>query len=318
MRKILPNPLRCSLNFDINASKILIIRHAESHFNAELKKIQSMKDDLNYDQLKKLVRFSKKLIDAPLTENGVIQCNKAASLISDVRVRYIFCSPVLRALQTIQNIFTQIKMNGSPHYINEINIHVNPLIFERIEDSCDLIENLSLNQQTFDRIFLSDKPTDSISYNWDLMKYLNHKDLFQIKHLDTIVKDNKVEVLDYNQVSPYYNISLQKYLETGKVYYDHILESMEELVPHNTKIESSQSVYFRLSKFLQFINDFLAENELKENEKVLIIGHSVLFQHLYAQGVHHDTLEPLHDETNSRILDNCEIAGLNIEGYPNI
>ena len=80
-------------------------------------------------------------------------------------------------------------------------------------------------------------------------------------------------------------------------------------------IESSHKTFQRLMNFKNYLNLFLEKNKLEDNEKILVIGHSVLFKHLMSTQLEENSFIPLKSEN---VLKNCEIAGISFEYWSNV
>jgi len=93
---------------------VLCIRHGESTFNAAWR--VNPVDPLHFD--------------APLSELGQMQVAQARWTLARYPVEIVLTSPLTRALQTAHGLF-----EGHPH---APRIQVEPLLRERVENSCDI------------------------------------------------------------------------------------------------------------------------------------------------------------------------------------
>lgn len=93
---------------------VLCIRHGESSFNAAWR--VNPVDPLHFD--------------APLSELGHLQVAQARATLARYPVEVVLTSPLTRALQTAHGLF-----GGHPH---APRIQVEPLLRERVENSCDV------------------------------------------------------------------------------------------------------------------------------------------------------------------------------------
>ncbi len=73
-------------------SRVLLIRHAESHNNATPE--------------------HERVCDPGLTERGTSQARAAAIHLANRGLTHLFCSPFLRSLQTAEAIASQVKLNA--------------------------------------------------------------------------------------------------------------------------------------------------------------------------------------------------------------
>ena len=91
---------------------IYLIRHGQSEFNAAFT-LESSKDPM--------------MFDAHLTEIGVQQAKSACEQLSNIKIKHVITSPMIRAIQTAMHIF------GDDH-----PIIINPHIREKLSHSCDV------------------------------------------------------------------------------------------------------------------------------------------------------------------------------------
>lgn len=297
------NPLKTSRHHQMKDSNILLIRHAESMFNCELKHVKTMQECLHKDEFKtkwRHVKFTDRLIDCDITEAGHKQCIDAGKQLSDVNVKYIFVSPMKRTLLTCLNVLRVMKESKNSYYKSEIpEVIVHPVLFEKVEDNCDILGDVHRNMKDFN------KP-ENIMYNWGMFGSMPHLPIYQLKYLDV----NHIG----NHDSEYFFSQAQDRF-TKQNQYNHIpslLEAMEVLEAQEKFIESSKMTIERLSIFKKFLHDFMTDkkNKMRDDEKILVIGHSVLFKHLLCSHVHEDTLEPT---AETGVLNNCEITGISFK-----
>lgn len=323
--KLLTNPLRSRVEWgNCNNEKLkkiispmLLVRHAESKFNKEIKNIEKLKNELPYKeyiQIKNKIRFTEEFMDCDITERGHEQCFDAGKLLRGVNIKYVFVSPLKRCLKTCQNILESAGL--------EPEVKVFPFIFEKIEDSCDLIRDINTN--------MSEWP----NFDWSLFKEINHLPIYQLQYCDNVHREGEYEI-NSNIITPvaiasssqeslghihisqvnskqtkisYYHQAIQNFSQFNR--YDHhkiALNAMERLNKNELYIESSIKTMERLFNLKEFLTKFNKENKLERDEKILLIGHSIVFKHLTAQYMKENSYEP---SGNEIVLKNCEIAGL--------
>lgn len=305
MKKRIQNPLKSSIilhsdNLIVNigkkmASKIILMRHAESHFNYEINKIEKLHTsmiDSEYKKRKADIRFSSKFLDCEITENGKTQCQTASKQLEEVDIKYVIVSPMRRALQTCENTLSA-NSSSKPEVI------VYPFIFEKMEDSCDIMKDLRNKMKEFSH------------YNWKYFETANIKENYQLDYCDVWPLN-----FEYNSYLNNYNESNEPMNKNNdcntdidqEKNVDIVLKAMRKLEEEDKYIESSFNTMERLSSFKSFINSFLTEKEkeLYDNKKVLVIGHSVLFKHLTAKFIDEETYEPI----EKNVFKNCQLAEL--------
>jgi hypothetical protein len=306
--KNIPNPLKSkTLKFSYNSNnlqkieetsivaseehyslKVFLIRHAESNFNLAIRNLEKNKHNLDtetYLSHKEKIRFGKDFIDPDLTQTGISQCHLAGKSLheSSIDFKYVFVSPLKRTLMTCEKTLESLHSSGQINKKPEIIVH--PLLFEKLEDSCDLIGDIKENIKLYPH------------YNWDLFKDVNHLPIYQLQHCDV-----KHPQYTHTDKDSYYNLALQNYHNCQN--YDHhslVLPAMTLLGREERFIESSKETFNRLQKLKKFMH------ENKFDGRILLVGHSVLFKHVTTEMVDEENLEP----SQSEVLKNCEIAMVN-------
>ena len=294
IKNILPNPLKIQSRIinDVSClkkdlySNLFIIRHAESRFNKAIHDISEGLKNKNiskneFDQRNSEIRFGQDFIDPPLTDLGQDQCLEAANILKTLEIKYVFVSPLVRTLMTLESIIERVNKNSSSKKINP-KVVVHPIIFEKIEDSCDLILDLNKNRKNFSH------------YDWSLFDRLDHPPAYQLKYC------NEVGLNLFEKAIAHFKIN--------NVYDHHklILKEMEKLSIEKKFIESSLSTFDRLENFDSYLKSYMEKNHVGKDENILIVGHSVLFRHLMAKTIHEDSKKPNETET----LKNCQIANI--------
>jgi len=118
--------------------KVILIRHAESAYNAiaaNVNKHMEGKDEEEKRQEIAKVKFREDVIDCSISEKGEEQTKKAAELVKDVNIGLVISSPLRRCLQTTHRIFA--------NHPNKPKVQVAPLLKEVMSSSCDLGNNIN-------------------------------------------------------------------------------------------------------------------------------------------------------------------------------
>ena len=311
-KALINNPIKALVIDDILKSSIIIIRHAESEFNKTVKLLKERIEIVDQKIFLKNIKSDRQLVDSFITEKGRNQCLKAGKELSNIPIKYIFTSPLRRSLETCKLVI-QSKFSENSNYLipikeikeqNNIKIIVHPYLFEKIEDSCDLIEDINKNRDNykefdwsfFDNMNRNDflfyqanfcdnyhHPEDSnISYSEEIRKYIKEKNL----------KENK-EIID--------------------IYLDVVLKGISKQFDNGKFIESSFKTIERLDYFKNFIMDFIEKNKINNennNEKILVFGHSIYFKHLTSKKLSEEDLSPPLEDS---VLENCEFIGIKFD-----
>jgi broad specificity phosphatase PhoE len=94
----------------LNQAKVLLVRHAKSHFNNDwptpTTAINTILGTQRYGPQHYKFASNPKYIDCSLCDEGVQQCEEAAVMLKDVRdLTTVFVSPMRRTLETAHLLF---------------------------------------------------------------------------------------------------------------------------------------------------------------------------------------------------------------------
>lgn len=114
---------------------LYFIRHGESEANV----FDSLTRE-NFHELMKLQCFESEieniLQDPCLTPKGIIQSNECSKIIDNLNIDHVFCSPLLRALQTAQYAFK------NTHHQIDVNIGLREISWDCYESKGRLLDDL--------------------------------------------------------------------------------------------------------------------------------------------------------------------------------
>eukprot|EP01064_Diplonema_japonicum_P019874 TRINITY_DN2875_c0_g2_i1.p1 TRINITY_DN2875_c0_g2~~TRINITY_DN2875_c0_g2_i1.p1 ORF type:complete len:207 (+),score=42.17 TRINITY_DN2875_c0_g2_i1:38-658(+) len=119
--------------------KVVLVRHAESEFNAAL----------GGDESKRFTEKIQGLVDCGITENGIKKCNECQGC---VEVDFLVVSPLKRAMQTAVLMFPSVVDGSLKH-------EVQPLAAEHLLDICDVGSTRDALQSVFPWANLNLVPT---------------------------------------------------------------------------------------------------------------------------------------------------------------
>jgi broad specificity phosphatase PhoE len=293
MKRLLNNPLKTMFKPHnqhgsiMSNSNILLMRHAESIFNKQINQLDNHKSNLSmseYKRNKSDIRFSKELLDCDITKKGFEECAEVGKHLRNVEIEYVIVSPMKRALMTCENVLSHSHKSNT-------KVIVYPFLFEKIEDSCDILPDVSKNMRDYPH------------YDWTLMKNINNNHIYQLNYCD-IVPQNHPHV---HTPQCYYKNAMMKYKNCSDLEQDEVLGAMRMLGEEEKYIESSLKTFERLALFKDFMDKFVVNNQEEiKNKKILVVGHSIIFKHLTSKYIDEETLEP--DE--KVVLKNCQTAEL--------
>lgn len=296
MKNVILNKNRLKVNDKIGDSPLILIRHIRSFFN-QMHDIANENDDLEFD---KSIRFNHSLFDTDIIFKGEDQMERAKDL-SNYNIKYIIVSPMLRALKTA---FESVKIIEKSNSSEPPIIEVNPYLFEKLEDSCDLLPNIRKNMNLYDKFSFKNKV---YNVNWKMFTDHNLKDHYQLPFMKLFKLNDKLLRTDNHYIKCYENLLESNENFTYSDYLkDYVLYNMRKL--DDTKIEDGKSVQERLILVSNRVKELMKTLDTSKNEKILIVGHSVIFASWYAEYLHQDSLD-FCKESTMRCLYNCEIIG---------
>ena len=287
---------------DIQSSEVILLRHIRTVFN-ELNSIAKNKSDHEFVES---VRFNKTLVDTEIMNNGEKDMIRANEL-SRLNIKHILVSPMRRALVTCQEALKLIEKSSQTIEPPVIEIH--PYLFEKIEDSCDLIRPINENIEYFKEYSFRNKNYDVDWTNFnDITENINY---YQLLHCRNTTINNKI--IKMNK-SHNYEFMIKAINENTIDYEDvqcHLIEEMKKLGKQGEHIENFESTFERIEKVNKRVNEIISNLDQSKNEKVLIIGHSMFFLTWYSEYVMKNTYD-LICEDKKDVLKNCEILGVNL------
>lgn len=425
-KKLLKNPLNVQSTKNLNSSKLILVRHAESEFNKSISLLEKKAENMNltkqeFRKMQKLISANREFIDSPITDWGISQCRKAAAQIVNEPIKYVFVSPMRRCLETCRIILEHklnlnlkndnvnvngnnfkdkgeenenglkefkdknanananfgISVNGKSaasqfnfgtanenndqeksknkknnnndeNDDNKDHLHlkqiikenrtdlkviVHPYLFEKIEDSCDLLGDIYKNRDEynyFDWSLFNNCGFDRHSILFYQSKFCDNNHIKLSNDFDnnnnTLLEEKAEEAK--SQIESFYFDSIKNEILKSKlidrekikeIYHDTVINGIHELFEKEVFIESSFQTFERLNFFKEFVSNFIdikkierqAEKEEEEiiKEKILVVGHSVLFKHFTSNYLSEEDFSPGPDEYK---MSNCEFLGVNI------
>ena len=132
------NSISLLVNSNLKESKIILQRHLKTNFNQRAANAINNKDNSALFNC----RFDLNLIDSEITSDAYDDMKRAEHL-KYLNITRIYVSPSRRALLTAFASMKLIENSQNQSSIPQIDVH--PLLFEKVEDSCDL--NYNINQK---------------------------------------------------------------------------------------------------------------------------------------------------------------------------
>jgi len=261
--------------------QILYIRHGNTDYNI----LFENKED-------KSILFNEKYQDTCLNEKGRNQSLELSKILTDFNIKYVFCSPLLRAIQTIQIALEDHKNRKTMRF------YLHPLLNETLSGTCDFSKNMEIKKKSVNEYCTNE---DCLKYLDEFCKENNISDeIFYLKFLDSDLIDQEVckDLI--------YKITSNK--QEGMI--GNLVKELTDTKTCN-KPENYNGTFRRVKEFKEFLKKFLENNKLEKNEVVCVISHSA-FIRLSRSKEAYDIPDLRAYPKDAKKLDNCGIINLSI------
>jgi bisphosphoglycerate-dependent phosphoglycerate mutase len=240
--------------FERNDSGFLLyIRHGQTHFN-------KYSHDFSEEEAKIKIEF----LDCPLSDIGKNQSEYLSHQVNKYKIKYIFCSPLYRCLETCL-----LSLSSHPDKEN-LKVIVHPLVTETVHCIHDFSKRIYEKKEKFSRI------NTGLNFDWSLFDSLHenevHAETYFIDFMDNLPEEENS-----------YANELIKQIRDEQKYMDkrheevelHLLELSNFAAEKNQRPESLTNMFKRSVKFKEYIRSLEIP---KEGEKILVYTHSCFVQ----------------------------------------
>ncbi len=263
---------------------VLYIRHGQTKYNQAC-----------LTTSKELLRSLPEYLDCPLSDQGIKQSTELSECLNTFNVKYVFCSPLLRCLQTCLYSLEEHPKKES------LSVIVHPFITETVGGMHDYSLKIIEKQENFSE-------TSKIKFDWSVFNSMfetqTQRELYYLTFTDSLDEgDSKAKSIFKNLFE-----------WNGKTNYESIRDLLSELAEHyvslKQKPESLKGMFNRNLKFKQFLKENYIPL-LKEDEKILVFTHSA-FTRLSTSKLAYE-MEVISDYPEDCLrLNNCEVLSMNI------
>lgn len=258
----------------VKDSHIIYIRHGQTNYNI-----------ICQSTSKEIARTLTDYLDCGLCPIGINQAKELSVKLSKLNIRYVFCSPLLRCLETCR-----ISLGS----MNDLNIYVHPYITETVNGVHDYSRNMSK------------KKLDYNKFNW--------------KYFDEIYKDNISQenyFLDYidgkNDHAQLCKQKLKELAITDPEYENKSKELLKEISStfqiDRIRGETITHMFERNRKFKEFLKEFKLEND----EKILVFTHSAFIKISTSKLAYTEDISEEIFPNDCYSASNCELIPINIK-----
>ena len=269
----------------IKRSTLCLIRHGTTEFNVICQQIVN-EHGLESEEFRALKK-RKDLIDPPLNEIGLMQCQIGLQYINEVNFKVVYVSPMYRCLMTAEHLFKEHPQKNSIKFV------VLPVVKECLHLCNDICGPF---KRVYDA-FSDPEKCSGISFDFSLCHSYGSQGTWQF---------NLVPDLSMLQKS-FSTLKMDKVDEETFTIDDANHDYLEEIYNQfPLRIEGYDVLYWRTEISKKFIYEHLKSNfpEILQDksQKVALVAHSSFLKSLTAEGV---------DENNELIggddMKNCEI-----------
>ncbi|MDR3547110.1 MAG: phosphoglycerate mutase family protein [Candidatus Pacebacteria bacterium] len=206
----------------------------------------------------KLLKFDLRLIDPPLAEIGIAQAKAGQKHVNGMNVKYVFVSPLRRALETSMHLFS-----AHPHR-DSIKFVVVPMIRETISSMNDVpCWSFRDTRKDFEKL-------PDLHYDFSMFDGIPDPDLYFLYTLDKEMRDKVLARVSAEGLQNHIQIVLETMLEKKRVGGKH----------HN-KLETYTNARLRGMVFADWLRRFISVKGVKP-EEVVVVAHSSFLCHMTA------------------------------------
>ncbi|CAI2372015.1 unnamed protein product [Moneuplotes crassus] len=248
----------------IEGPQVILQRHARSTANASYEELVSKFGDPNDIPYEDLLNndFNPANRDAKIDQLGIEQCLESQKIANQLPIHTIFVSPLRRALMTAYYVykdhpdFASIKFILLPQLRESLNIisDIPSNINEVIEEFKELIPQLHIAE-----------------LNTSLVDQRTSREHWFLNDLEFNIEQQE----SMSEIKKELEVWLEE--EEEKDVCELLCKYGREV--HSTVLESRWSVRDRAMEVKKIVKKYLDENEIPEDQKVIIVGHYVIFCH---------------------------------------
>jgi broad specificity phosphatase PhoE len=258
-------------------SQVLMIRHGKSVANVEYANVSEKDESLILHHW----RLNKDLRDSRLAPLGIEQSKNAGIIMNQIKVHTVLVSPLRRTLETAYYIFKE-----HPDF-SKIKFIVVPNLRESMNTSSDIPENFENVRDEFSKIFPH--------LDYSLMDDYKNQFYYYLEDMSQEYHDKIIKQLHHSEINDYIDPM------------DVLLEEIKLRLPEQN--ESRWNALARAKNTKEFIKNYLSENDIPFDEKVVLVTHYVYcYMHTGKWYKEYSRDEALPHPDEYFPMDNCDIV----------
>lgn len=259
--------------------KFLFLRHGETNYNKDSAKIKQS-----------VIKINVKYLDCPLNEKGIQQAKLASENIKNIKFEAIYVSPLRRALETANILFTNHPQK------NQLKIIVHPGITEIVAGVHNLIPSIKESKQIFNL-------NSDVKFDWSVFDSINKddfsRDTYFLSYIDSLPSDKFNDIIQNMKINYNTDNYINSLVEIPKLF----------LSLNLPRAESLNHAFKRGLSFKSFLKSNFKDTINNVNNKVLVITHSAIMKLLTSNSIL--TVNNIQKYPNDcHILNNCEIISI--------
>jgi len=238
--------------------QVLCVRHPETTYNK-----------YNRSTPKNLIECLPEYIDCCLSLRGLEQIDELAEKLKKIKIKYVFCCPLFRCLQTCD-----LTLKNHPNLSN-LTVIINPWIMGSVNSLDDFSKNIIKKQEIF-----SEK--SNVRFDWSFFNslYKNEieKETYYLNFVDNLTEDDEAARILIEKIKTNHEndkiINISDHVKESKNSdYDKLLTDLAKYFSGTKKRPESLNCMFQRSlKFKNYIKMFFGN--LSNDDRLLVFTHS--------------------------------------------
>jgi len=230
---------------------VIYARHLETGYNIYRRLVT-----------KQFLECKPEFTDVGLCENAKHDIEHILKLFKNLKIKYVFCCPMLRCLETCEIFF-----KNHPDK-DKITVFVNPWLMGSVTSNDDFSADIANKQKMFNE-------NSSIKFDWSHFNklYPNEEDreLYYFNFMDQISNDKEAKII-FHKIKNIEKAIIKDIENNNYSDYEILLTKFAEIFhKKKKKPESLKNLHKRCILFKDYIKSFLPK--LSDDEKIIIITH---------------------------------------------
>ena len=249
-------------------SVLCLIRHGTTEFNVVCQRVLKTYG-ADSEEFRKL-KIDKELIDPPLNDIGLAQCQLGTKYVNDVDFKVVYVSPMYRTLMTTSEMFKEHPNKDSIKFV----------VLPSAKEGLHLCNDICGPFKRVYDIYSNPDNCFGIKYDFSYVHSYGRESTWQFNLVsDLTMLQTSYETLKYDKID-------EKTFDVDQSN-DHFLEEVYNQFP--LRAEGYGVLYWRTELVKKFIKEHLKHNiTLGKDQKAAVVAHSSFLKCITATGVAED------------------------------